>query len=247
MTRYKFITTRYLTKVLILHILLSIMLLSGCAGPRPSDKQKLLRQELKKWESFDSHGIAEISYMGLALRKMFFAAKNKDQFRLDILDGGLMGAGAKPLLSFYTGNYTSFASPMLPMLEMLSPNDMIPSNSFGLFAFSDSLMVKYGQSIIATYMLEIDGLKVSFLKDFRLDKVLDTKSNSELKAVYNNSSLSELEIRGPDDMSIRLIFDEIKYIEPEIVPLPKSTSTFQWDGSEMNLKQLIKDFLRNKR
>lgn len=241
---------RLRSKALLLLALVGIMLLSACAGPKPVNKHEQLRRELKKWESFDSQGIAEMSYMGLSLRKMFFAAKNKEQLRLDIIDGGLMGAGAKPLLSFYMGSYVSLSAPMLPILEMLNPSDMIPANSFGVFANADTLFARYGHSIIETRKLELEGIKISFMKDYRLDNVIDTNSMTELKAIYKNNSLSELIMKGPDNLSVRLIFDEIKYLEPQIIPLPKPTSGYKLDNSSMydaNIKQLLKDFLRNKR
>jgi hypothetical protein len=229
-------------------LLVLLILLSSCAAPNKQIKQDKLRKELKKWESFDSQGIVEISYMGLSLRKMFVASKNHQQMRIDIIDGGIMGAGAVPLISFYSGDYIALKSPYMPMLEMLNPTDLIPSQSLDLFGNADSLFFKYGETIISTKKLEIDSVLISFLPDYRLDKVYDPRTQSELQASYSsNKTLAALEMKAIDNMKVKLIFDQIKYTEPEITPLPKPRAGTWWgDGNpfeNMNFKQLLKSFL----
>lgn len=231
-------------------LLVLLILLTSCAAPNRQFEQDKLRGELKKWESFDSQGIVEISYMGLSLRKMFVASKNHRQLRLDIIDGGIMGAGAVPLISFYSGDYIALKSPFLPMLEMLNPTDLIPSQSLNLFANADSLFFKHGETIIKNRMLEIDSVQISFLPDYRLDTVFDPKTQSELKANYNSKkALAELEMKAIGNMSVKLIFDQIKYTEPEITPLPRPRAGTWWGDSNpfesIDLKQILKSFLDN--
>ncbi|MCK9309528.1 MAG: hypothetical protein M0P99_04580 [Candidatus Cloacimonetes bacterium] len=229
-------------------LILLFLVLSACAAPKADQEQNKLRNELKKWESFDSQGIIEISYMGLSLRKMFVASKNHAQFRLDVIDGGIMGAAAQPLISFYTNDYIAFASPFMPMLEQLNSNDLIPTQSLSLFTDTDSLMVLYGEEIIRTKKLEVDSLQISFLPDYRLDKVFDPQSLAKMKVSYgNNKQLSELEMNAAGNMAIKLIFDKIKYIEPHITPLPKPQTTNNSPFEGLNLKQLLKDFTGSKR
>lgn len=233
-------------------LLLLALLLTSCAAPNRLSEQDKLLKALKQWESFDSQGIVEISYMGLSLRKMFVAAKNHNQLRLDIIDGGIMGAGAMPLLSFYSGDYIALKSPFMPMLEMMNPTDLIPSQSLNLFANADSLLYRYGDQIIKTGKVEIDSIRFSFLPDYRLSKVSDPKTMSELKVSYsNNKALAEIEMKATGNMAVKLIFDQIKYIEPEIIPLPKPRAGTWWgDGNpfeNMDFKQLLKDYLGNKR
>ncbi|MDD2228893.1 MAG: hypothetical protein PHY48_05745 [Candidatus Cloacimonetes bacterium] len=234
-------------RVFSLCLILLSLILSACAAPKAEQEQSKLRSELKKWESFDSQGIVEISYMGLSLRKMFVASKNHEQLRLDIIDGGIMGAGAQPLISFYTGDYIALSSPFMPILEQLNPTDLIPSQSLLLFANTDSLFSLYGEEIMRSKKLEVDSLRISFLSDYRLDKVYDPKSLSEMKVSYgSNKKLAELEMTAAGNMSVKLIFDEIKYIEPQIIPLPKPQPGNSKPFEGLNLKQLLKDFTNTK-
>ena len=187
--------------------------------------------------------------MGLSLRKMFSAAKNHAELRLDIFDGGIMGAGASPLISFYSGDYIAFKSPYLPMLELLNPLEMVPVHSLEFFSNADSLLAHYGDTIILDKMIVIDSVQISFKSDYRLDKVYDPKTLSQLKAVYGSKGdLQELQMQGSDNMSIKLIFDSISYIQPEIVPLPKPASSRGAEGlkslEELDMKKLLKDFFK---
>jgi len=250
-TPFHFFTFPPKTVKAIIITLLFVILLSSCAGPKGISEREKLHRELLKWESFDSQGVVEISIMGLAMRKMFSAAKNQRQMRFDIFDGGIMGAGAKPLISLYLGDYITLKSPYMPMLEMLSLGDNIPVASLNLFGSADSLAAKYGQGIIKDKRVEIDSVAISFLPDYRLDKVIDLKSKTEIKANYsNNGKLQELAIKGTDNLSVRLIFDKIDYTPPQIVPLPKSASHV-WPGAlkgfdGLDLKSLLKEYLNKK-
>jgi hypothetical protein len=240
-----------MNKILIVSVLLLALLLSACAGPQKISEQEKLRNELLKWESFDSQGVVEISMMGLAMRKMFSAAKNRQELRFDIFDGGIMGAGAQPLISLYVGEYVSLKSPYMPMLELLNLGDSIPQRSLNLFGSADSLVSKFGKDIIADKKLEIESVTVSFLADYQLDKVYDPKSKTELKAVYGtNNKLQELNIKGSNNLSIKLIYDKIDYTPPQITPLPKAVYPAipqALKGLEgLDLKALLKEYLNQK-
>ncbi len=232
-------------------VLAMLLLLSACAGPRGASAETKLRNELQKWESFDSQGVIEVSYMGLALRKMFSLSKNQGQLRFDILEGGVMGAGAQPLMSFYLGDYVSFKSPYLPMLELLNVTDYLPLESLALFSSADSLVTRYGAKIIKTKLLEIDGVNINFSPDYKLDKVFDPKTKLELKPLYNSSGkLSELSLRGTDNLSLKFSFDKLDYGQPNIVPLPAPQPNLLTGAlknlGELDLKALLKQFLQNK-
>ena len=240
-----------MNKVLLGLLAVVILLLCACAGPRQVSKDAMLRAELAKWESFDSQGVVEISYMGLALRKMFVAKKNHGELRIDILDGGVMGAGAAPLLSFYSGEYVAFKSPFLPLLEAFDLSGMLPTEGLNLFSSADELFNAYGKQIINDQYLEVKGVRITFSKKFQLTEVFDPQSSSRLVAEYaTNGKLQDLILKGPDNLSLHLAFDDISYIEPEISPLPKSTGTDLMGNlmqlQDMNLKQLLKMFLDNK-
>ncbi len=232
-------------------MLVAFFVISACAGPKAETERQKLHKELLKWESFDSQGVIEISFMGLALRKLFSAAKNQDQLRLDILEGGVMGAGAQPLMSFYVGDYVAFKSPYLPMLEMLNLSDQLPLRSMAHFSSADSLVARYGKEIISNKKLVIDQVSISFKPDYKLDFVYDPTTKMELKAIYGSGGkLSELNLKGTDNLSLKLSFDNLDYVQPLIVPLPQSAPNLINDSlkglQDLDLKELLKQFLQNK-
>lgn len=231
--------------------LATLILLSACAGPRAESEEAKLQQELKKWESFDSQGVIEVSYMGLAMRKMFSLSKNQGQMRFDILEGGILGAGAQPLMSFYLGDYISFKSPYIPMLELLNVTDCLPVESLALFSSADSLTARYGAQIIKAKKLDINGVNISFSPEYKLDKVFDPKTKMELKPLYNSSGkLSELSLKGTDNLSMKFSFDKLEYSQPQIVALPKPKPNLLSEAfkgmEDLDLKALLKQFLQNK-
>ncbi len=239
-------------KALIAVLIITAIIISACAAPKGKSEEEKLRQQLKKWENFDSQGIAEVSYKGLAIRKMFSAAKRGREIRFDIIDGGLLGSAAEPLLTIYIGNYVAVKSPFLPMLELLDFSSAIPEESLSLSANADSLVSVYGERIIKDKKLQLKGVTINFNKDYLLDNVSDSLSATELKALYSSKGdLSELLIKSQDNISLRLSFDKIEYIQPQIRPLPKSELPFSENAlkelNNLNLESLLKDFLQYKK
>ena len=241
-----------MNKAALLVLAAILLILYACAAPNSRKAESNLLTELKKWESFDSQGIAEVSYKGLSLRKMFSAAKNHGSFRLDVFDGGIMGVMPEPLISFYAGEYVTMRSTLFPMLEQMNPAMLVPTEGLAFFGDSDSLFAKHGAEIIETRTLSLGDMQISFLGDFRVDMIYDLNSDSEIQAKYNtNKSLSELVFRGADALQVKLIFDEINYIEPEITALPKPQGGLPGAGinpfQNMDIKQLLQKLLDNTR
>ncbi len=205
-------------KALISVLIISAIIISACAGPKDKSEEEKLRQQLKKWESFDSEGIAEVSYKSLAIRKMFSAAKNGSELRFDLFDGGLLGSAGEPLLTMYLGDYVAVKSPFIPMLELLDLTPSAPLQSLKLSANADSLVAFYGERIIR-------------------DK--------------KKGDLSELVVTSIDNISLRMSFDKIEYVQPQIIPLPKPELSFSEDAlkglNNLNLESLLKDFLQYKK
>ena len=239
-------------KALIAVLIITAIIISACAAPKGKSEEEKLRQQLKKWENFDSQGIAEVSYKGLAIRKMFNAAKRGSEIRFDLIDGGLLGSAAEPLLTIYISNYVAVKSPFLPMLELSDFSSAIPEESLSLSANADSLVSVYGERIIKDKKLQLKGVTINFNKDYLLDNVSDSLSATELKALYSSKGdLSELLIKSQDNISLRLSFDKIEYIQPQIRPLPKAELPFSENAlkelNNLNLESLLKDFLQYKK
>jgi hypothetical protein len=225
-----------------------MLLVGACSGPKPQDQRLKLRSELLKWESFDGQGIVEISYMGLSLRKMFNVQKNKGVIRLDVFDGGIMGAGAQPLVSIFVGDYLAFQS-VLPLLDSFDPFGTMPLEGLDIFANADSMLARYGNQIIDNKALTEDNLQVQFDKGYHLQRLYIPESNTELLASYSNKgSLQVITMRGMENMAVKLIFDSISYTPPQIVSLPKPTkpaNTLPTDIKELDMKNMLKDYIKN--
>ncbi|HOH98401.1 MAG TPA: hypothetical protein PL188_08880 [Candidatus Cloacimonadota bacterium] len=205
--------------------LILALVLSACTGIRkPNDRQRL-HSELMKWESLQGQGIIEINAMGLALRKPFVLAKNQDQLRLDVIDGGIFGATASPLISIYAGDYFALQAPVMPALEALNFGNAIPMGSIKTFSSADSLISRFGDDIIRSKAVVYDSLKVSFSKAYQLISVKDARSNLELAVGYTKTgTLDNINVKAGKDMAIKMYFDTVSYTPPEITPLPRKAA-----------------------
>lgn len=217
-----------MTRWTILGLLILSLLLSSCAGAFRQSEEAKLRQELQRWESFSGSGIIEISAMGFSLRKPFSIFKSLEEIRLDVFEGGLFGANPSPLLSMYLGDYLAINAPVMPVLEALNLKDKIPAAALAVFSSVDYVMDTYGTEIIANKAIQRDGLSVNFKKNYHLESVVDKASGTRLEAKYGKrGELDTIEIKATKPISAKMIFDQVEYSRPEIVPLPKKDKTGQ--------------------
>ncbi|MCB5262736.1 MAG: hypothetical protein M0Q16_00300 [Candidatus Cloacimonetes bacterium] len=222
-------------RILIIGLIALSLILTSCAGFKPND-EALLRAELKKWESFTGDGIIELSAFGFSLRKPFSLAKSAKQMRLDVIEGGIFGANASPLISMYLGDYFAMAAPAMPALEALNLKDKIPFGTLALFSSADYLFDKYGAEIIREKAIVRDSLTINFSPKYKLESVTDRKSGANVTLSYTNrGDLDKLEIKAGQVVSAKLLFDDVKYQVPSILPLPEGTATQQ------NIMELLKD------
>ena len=239
-------------KALIAVLIITAIIISACAAPKGKSEEEKLRQQLKKWESFDSQGIAEVSYKSLAIRKMFSAAKIGSQLRFDLFDGGLLGSAGEPLLTMYLGDYVAVKSPFIPMLELMDFTQAAPLQSLKLSANTDSLIALYGERIIKNKKLELNGVTINFNEDYLLDSISEKENQTRIQALYNSrGDLSELVVTSIDNIALRMSFDKIEYVQPQIIPLPKPELSFTEDTlkglNNLNLESLLKEFLQYKK
>lgn len=222
-----------MNKALTLCLIVLSLILASCAGFKPTD-EALLRAELKKWESFTGDGIIEVAAYGFTLRKPFSVAKSEKQMRLDVIEGGIFGAGASPLISMYLGEYFAMAAPAMPALEALNLKDKIPQGTLALFSSADYLFEKYGQEIIREKAIVRDSLSINFSSKYKLGSVIDRKSGLNVTVSYTNQGdLDKLEIKAQRGISAKLLFDKVKYQRPEILPLPQS------EKKQQNIMELL--------
>lgn len=233
--------------LLVISLVLAL-LLASCAGFKGGDEAKL-RAELRKWENFTGSGIMEVSAFGLSLRKPFTFAKSLEQMRLDVIEGGIFGAGAAPLLSVYLGEYFAFKSPAMPALEAINLADKVPRSANALFASEDYIYDHYGAEIIRAKAIVRDSLTIQFAPNYQLKSVQDRKSGLNLKAAYNSrGDIDTIDITAGNGMRVSLIFDEVSYAKADIVPLPPqqgSKQSLQEILQDGGMRQILKGFLGN--
>lgn len=224
-----------MNRILAISLILLSLVLASCAGLKPSD-ETILRSELKKWESFTGDGIIEISAFGFSIRKPFSVAKSAKQLRLDVIEGGIFGAGASPLISMYLGDYFAMTAPMMPALEALNLKDKIPLGALAMFSSADYVFEKYGAEIIREKAIVRDSLSINFTSKYKLDSVIDRKSGANLKVNYTNrGELDKMEIKAGRGISARLLFDDVKYQVPTILPLPRG------EENKKNIMELLQE------
>ena len=198
----------------------ALILISGCAMNSRNDAIKL-RKELERWTGFRSEGIVQANYMGLALRKFYVIQKDKDELRLDVVDGGIMGMSAEPLLSFYKGDYLALKSAMMPQLELLNLTNYFPQAAFRAFSEPAEYLAPYESEILAKRMVTVDSVKVEFTPQLQLGKITDLKSGAEIILTYTGRGiLDQVDIKAGNSASVLLLVDTIRHGSQNITPLP---------------------------
>jgi hypothetical protein len=224
-----------------------MFLSAACSSNMRLSEEEKLKRELKKWESFSGDGIAEISAFGISLRKPFHIAKSMDQMRMDIIEGGLMGATGSPLVSIYMGEYFSLKSTLMPALEALNIADKIPMSPLSALSSSEQIFDRFGAEIIANKAIIRDSLEIRFRKNYQLESAVDKASGTRLEAAYNSKGdLDELDLRIGKGMAATLIFDSVDYEPPQIIALERKEATS--DGlmdilNQGGLFDLLKGFM----
>ena len=206
-------------------LVLIALLLSSCAKDKLKPlsieaRKELLRAEMLKWENLQGEGVANLNYMGLTLRRMFVFAKTKDEMRFDVIDGGVLGAGASPLISLYMGEYVSLRSDYFPQLEMMAKTALDPRLSMAPIRDINALVEAHADSILATGKLVYEGVEIGFDPQFRLQRVYDPRSQSEALFTYNSKGQPDKLSFSLNNASAELLFDRVEYGTAAIEALP---------------------------
>nr|MDK2850254.1 hypothetical protein [Candidatus Cloacimonadota bacterium] len=208
-----------------------------------------MRSELQKWDNFRGSGIVEISAFGFSLRKPFVLAKTTEEMRMDVIEGGILGAGGSPLISIYMGRYLAMNSPVMPILDTLELPNKISPETLAILNTSDYILNRYGEEIIREKAIQRDSLSIIFKNDYKVDSIVDSKSGARMEFRYTSQGdLDEIELRAREGISAKLIFDNISYEKSSIVPLPQKESGSinlmeLWEEGEA--LQLLKRLLGN--
>lgn len=222
--------------LLILLVAVALLLTSCSTNSKPSSrelKKILLKAELDRWENFKAEGIANMSYLGLTLRKNFVLSKTADELRFDVIDGGIFGSAAKPLISVYLGEYLSINSDFQPQLAIMAASMMDKEFHMGQLHTLLALAESYADEIIDEAKIEKESLQILFSPQMQLQSVKETKNN--LSAAFSYTKKGEpdsilIKIKGA---SVELLFDNIKYGQAQVKALEKNS------GGKSILNQFI--------
>lgn len=202
---------------------LIVVLLAGCAHNLKLSEEAKLKQELRKWESFSGSGIVEISVFGFSMRKPFAIAKSLDEMRMDVVEGGLLGATGSPIISMYLGEYFSLKSPLVPLLEAVNLGDNLPLGALSFFSSADNVVSRYGEEIIANKAIIRDSLQINFSSDYKIESIVDKPSSFRIDNTYTRKGdIDEISFSSPKGISAKFIFDGVDYERPQITVLPKN-------------------------
>lgn len=208
---------------LIVSLLLAALLLTSCATFRAPTPQDILRAELLKWKNFSAEGVMEVNYSFISLRKMFSVNKTGDEFRLDMLDGGIMGINPEPLMSLYMGPYLSLKIPIYPDLEQIAASLDIQSNPLAFLKDTDGIVSRYGNEIIANHKVSIGDADLSFNDRLQLTRIDIRDMDSYLEVAYSKKGDPDIVTFNLENKaSLKLFVDSISYGQAAVSPLPKS-------------------------
>lgn len=203
-----------------LFVILALVVLCSLVFASRVDKASAkLQQELSKLQSLRAEGVIQVNYRQLALRRMFVFAKNKDELRIDIIDGGIAGAGAEPLFSFYLGDYPALRSPLMPQLENYDLSRLLPSTPARVLDELSSVLMEHTAEIAKTKRLQLNGVSYKFDKKYRLLEISDDKAEIKVNLTYNRrGDIDTLVLKQQGKEVLNLLIDKVSYEDVEVVP-----------------------------
>jgi hypothetical protein len=194
-----------------------------------------LAANLEKWQSFRWEGIVQVQSSALSLRKNFVLAKTADALRLDVLDSGVLGLNAQPLVSLYLGGTAILSAPTVEQLQGIDLNWFLPPGTVqSLVHFTDSLMVL--QKDILTYKKAQTG-KAEYVFDnkYRLSGINSPATGLNATIHYNNNSQpSKITIERAGSQVAELLINERRYKDISIIPLSAAAA------DSLNLDEMLK-------
>ncbi len=219
-------------------ILLITLFPAGSIWARTSPAARL-EQNLSQYRCFRWQGILEINQSAFALRKNFVLAKDSSAYRLDILESGIMGLQAKPLLTLYISKHIYLSAPGISQLQGIDPNWFIPPQSLRiLFTYLDSLQAG-SKEILSKKEYLISSFQFSFDKKYRIAQVIERKSGLEVRIKYNRKNKPDkltFVLNGTN--AVILTIDEIQHEDimiekPSPLSLPPQPDSVEpWEAAE---------------
>ncbi len=198
-------------------LLLVILALVSCSVNKTKADSTALRTELAKLRSFRAEGIIKISYSLLSIRQNFVVVKNDSAMRLDVIQGGIMGMQAQPILSLYLGEYLELKSSVMPQLEELDLQKMIPGSPALILNQLEYLVLEHEAEILAKRELIQNGMTFSFNQNYQLTSIIDPKERLEINFSYDRKrDLDTVIVKHKGKELLSLMVDTISYGDTEV-------------------------------
>jgi hypothetical protein len=181
--------------------------------------EKLLKTNLKKWETFRIDGVIEYNHGQLSFRKNISLRKLDKVARLDIYDTGIFGLRPTPFISAYYDSVMYLRSQDHPTLVKILPQDHTEAFSYLELLLEIPELDTHSSEIIASHKITKSGTV-----DFIFDKNMTVKKIVEKSEAYNvlfhyDVDLSEIEVFRKSVKVMNIKVDKIVFDLSEIKKL----------------------------
>ncbi len=189
-------------------ILFFILFVFGCSFNKSVDdsqKEKLLLQNLQKWQSFKADGIIEANYKSFVFRKNIHLDKASSNIKITIFDSGIFGMKPEPFISVKIDSLISIKT-------QTEPEKIYNINEFpGLnFILNPTSFIQYKNEIITNKKLQLSkGIKITFSEMMQLKKIFIPNNSWEVKFFYQDD-LSSIELYEKNELLAKIEIDKIE-------------------------------------
>jgi len=197
------------------------ILFFGCAvnaGFSIRQKEKMLQNNLRKWENYRLDGIVEMNYKQFSFRKNIVVRKNITAFRFDIFDSGIMGLHPTPFISAYIDSIIVLRLPNQKETLKMEFSDEKKETAFFNFLKNYKAIFARKEQILKSGKAEIDGSVFYFSPEMEIVKIIT--ADFTINFVYDNSQNPlRITLFSEKKKIAEIQIDKISYQKPEIEPL----------------------------
>ncbi|MCF7793480.1 MAG: hypothetical protein K9N09_06995 [Candidatus Cloacimonetes bacterium] len=185
-----------------------VLFVLGCSFNKSIDhpqKEKLLIQNLQKWQNFKADGIIEANYKNFVFRKNIHIDKAHSNMKITVFDSGIFGLKPEPFISLEIDSLISIKSQSEPeknyqIADFPGLNFILDSNS----------LIQYKNEIITNEKLQLsNGTKITFSEIMQLKKINIPSNSWEIDFFYHED-LSSIEVYEKNQLLAKIEIDRIR-------------------------------------
>jgi hypothetical protein len=198
-------------------LLILALLISSCAlipRPKKAEKEKLLIENLQRWNEFQLEGIIEANYNSFSFRKNIMIRKNNDAIRLDVFDSGFMGLNPTPFLSIYLDSTLVLRLPFSKEFVSAEEAGIKDFDSVTILSELDNLLLEKNK-IISKKKLEFPEYKIYFSDNMQIEKIELINKPITLMFSYIDD-LDQISVLNDEKQVANIQIDRIEYKNIEI-------------------------------